>query len=477
MATKQPVEKILRLGIIQNGRIIEERLLRNREAVTVGQTLKNTFVIASNAFPPAFTMFDVKGGKYVLHFTDKMSGRMLLGSSVHDLESLKRSGKAKKSGSGWTIELSQRARGKVTLGDVTILFQFVKPPPLAVLPQLPANMRGGLLLFVANVMGLSGGFLTSMLFSGIAQIGAVLWLVYMVPPPQRSAGIDAMPDRFVQILEPQPEQEEPPETDPTETDLSEDGEPVEAVEEEEEESNDQPEPTDDEPAGQEDAGEDTRSEDVIREQAQERVRQESALAAFYGGAEDSDGPTLGFTTALTDRRADEVLQSQTALGENAGSGGIVSRSGLATSSGAEGEVGRATVQSGGSRVAEEATTERTEEREAVAVRASVRTNRPQTAGTGELDSNSLRSVLRRRQSDIQRCYERGLASNPELSGRVEIQFTVGRGGAVTEASLRTNELGDAVGSCIVGRVRRWRFDEPQGGPAVVRVPYILEPGE
>lgn len=477
MATKQPVEKILRLGIIQNGRIIEERLLRSREAVTVGQTLKNTFVIASNAFPPAFTMFDVKGGKYVLHFTDKMSGRMLLGSSVHDLESLKRSGKAKKSGSGWTIELSQRARGKVSLGDVTILFQFVNPPPLAVLPQLPANMRGGLLLFVANVMGLSGGFLTSMLLSGVAQIGAVLWLVYMVPPPQRTAGIDAMPDRFVQILEPQPEEEEePPPTDPTETDLSEDGEPVDAAEEEED-SNEPVEPAEDEPAGQENAGEDTRSEDVIREQAQERVRQESALAAFYGGADDSDGPALGFTTALSDRRADEVLQSQTALGENAGSGGIVSRSGLATSSGAEGEVGRATVQSGGSRVAEEATTERTEEREAVAVRATVRTSRPQTAGTGELDQSNLRSVIRRRQSDIQRCYERGLASDPELRGRVEIQFTVGRGGAVTEASLRTNEVGDAVGSCIVGRVRRWRFEEPQGGPAVVRFPFILEPGE
>ncbi len=475
MATKQPVEKILRLGIIQNGRIIEERLLRTREAVSVGQTLKNTFVIASNAFPPAFTMFDLKSGKYVLQFTDKMTGRMLLGSSVHDLESLKQSGKAKKSSAGWSIELSDRARGKIALGDVTILFQFVNPPPLKVLPQLPANMRGGLLLFVATIMGLSGGFLLSMVFSTVVQVASVLWLVYMVPPAPRSAGLSELPNRFVQILAPEEEVEEPV-IDDVPAEIADDGVPTEA-EEPEDSGEEQAEPEVEE-AGNEDAGqEDTRTEDVVREQAQERVRQESALAAFYGGADDASGPALGFTSALSDRRADEVLSNQTALGENAGSGGIVSRSGLGTSSGAEGEVGRAGVDTGrGSTVAEAATTERTEEREAVAV-ASVRSRSPQTAGTGALDSNNLRSVLRRRQSDIQRCYERGLAQNPSLSGRVLIQFTVGQGGQVTDARLPENTVGDAVGTCIVGRVRRWRFDEPSGGAATVRVPYILEPSE
>lgn len=469
MATKQAVQKVLRLGIIQNGRVVEERLLRNREPVRVGQKLNNTFVVASSAFPVSYTMFDVKGGKYVLHFTDKMAGRVLLGSSVHDLESLKKSGKAQKSGDGWALELNGRARGKIALGDVTILFQFVAPPPLRVLPQLPANMRGGALLFIASVMGLSGGFLASMLFSFVSQVGAVLWLIYMVPPAQRVAGIENIPNRFVQILEPQ--EEEPVEE--TVTDLSEDGEPTDAEAEAEEEEVEEERPQQD--SGQEQAS--TRTEDTVREQAEQRVRQESALAAFYGGGDDADGPTLGFTTALTDRSAEEVLSNQTALGENVGTGGIVSRSGLGTSSGAEGSVGRAQVEGGGSRVAETATTERTEERQAVEVRASIRTGSERTAGTGTLDQGSLRSVLRRRQSDIQRCYERGLAQDPSLRGRVMVQFTVGEGGRVTDARLQENTVGDAVGSCIVGRVRRWRFDEPEGGNATVRVPYILEPGD
>lgn len=469
MATKQAREKILRVGIIQNGRIIEERLLRNREAVSVGQKLTNTFVIASNAFPPSFSMFDIKGGKYQLNYTGKMSGRILLAKSVHDLKSLQKSGKAKASSGGWTLELSERARGKVSLGDVTILFQFVNPPPLRKLPQLPANMRGGLLLFLASVMGLSGAFLASMIFSTVAQVGAVLWLVLMVPPSPRVAGIEALPDRFVSIIE--PPEEEPPELDPSDMDLAEDGIETE-VEEEVEEDAPEEEPED---SGEEVVVEDNRSRDEIREEAREVVRQESALAAFYGGGDTADGPTLGFTESLTDRRAEEVLANQTALGENAGSGGIVSRSGLGTSSGAEGEVGRARVDGGGgSEVAAAATTERTEERDTVQVRASVRNRDAQTRG-GTVDQDGLQRTLRRKRADIERCYERALAGDPELAGRILIEFTIGSDGRVSSASLRENTVGSSVGSCIEGRVRRWRFDPPEGGNATVRVPYILEP--
>jgi len=468
MATQQPPaqQKILRLGIIQNGRIVEERLLRSREKVTVGQSLTNTFVIASTAFPQSHVAFDVKGGKYELQLLEGMSGRVLLADSVHDLDALKQSGKAKRSGSGWSVELSDRARGKVTLGDTTILFQFVNPPPLRVLPQLPANMRGSLLLFMTSVMGLSGGFLGSMVFSAVSQIGAVLYLVWMVPPAPRGAGINAMADRFVQIVRPQ-EEPEVPEV-PAEIEIAEDGEVVAEAE-----PGAPAEAQQEAPSGN---AADSRTRDQVREQARERVRQESALAAFYGGGDDASGPSLGFTTALTDRRGDEVLANQTALGENAGGGGIVSRSGMGTSSGAEGAVDRGRISGGtGSSVAASATTTAAPARQTVQVRATIRSGDTQSAGTGRLDQDSLRSTLRRRQSEIQRCYERGLNANPELRGRVVLQFTIGAGGAVTDARLHENTVGDSVGTCITTAVRRWRFDEPQGGAVTTRVPYILEP--
>ena len=467
MATKTS-QKILRVGVIQNGRIIEERLLRYRESVSVGQKLKNTFVVSSSAVPATHELFASKNGQYTLNVTDTMSGRVQTGEAVYDLAELKKTGKAKSTGSGHSLPLTESARGKIVLGDVTFLFQFVQPPPLRVLQQLPANMRGGLLLFMASVMGLSGGFLASLVFSFVTQVGAVIYLYYMVPPAPRNTDISELADRFVQIMTEEPEVVEQEETEPSEA--TEDGDaPAEEAEEEPTEVA-QAEPEEAPEAGQPE----TRTRDEIREEARTVVRQESALAAFYGGGDDATGPALGFTDALTSRRAEEVLRNQTALGANAGTG-IVSSTGIGTSSGAEGDVRRGTVDTGGSAVAAAATTERSERTETAQVRPRVRARDAQTQGNGRLDQSNLNDVLRRRQQDIERCYERALAQDPSLSGRLTVQFTIGADGAVSDARLPDNGLNDSVGNCVLGRVRRWRFDPPDGGTVTVRRPYLLEP--
>ena len=75
---------------------------------------------------------------------------------------------------------------------------------------------------------------------------------------------------------------------------------------------------------------------------------------------------------------------------------------------------------------------------------------------------------------IQDCYERELKRDPGLAGRIEIEFTIGEGGRVEEATVVGNTMGsDAVGSCIVGRIRRWRFPKPNGGSVTVSYPFIF----
>ena len=54
-----PAPKILRIGIIQGARIVEERLVRKRQDVTIGQSTKNMFVIPTEALPKTFTLFEV----------------------------------------------------------------------------------------------------------------------------------------------------------------------------------------------------------------------------------------------------------------------------------------------------------------------------------------------------------------------------------------------------------------------------------
>ena len=56
--------KILRIGIIQGGRIVEERLVRKRENITIGQSAKNMFVVLSDALPRNWLLFEASGTGY-----------------------------------------------------------------------------------------------------------------------------------------------------------------------------------------------------------------------------------------------------------------------------------------------------------------------------------------------------------------------------------------------------------------------------
>jgi outer membrane biosynthesis protein TonB len=144
MAKEKKLEKILRVGIVQGGRIIEERLLRHKEPITVGQSPKNKFMIPSPRVPLTYTLVDLKRGKgkYELCFEKGMLGKVLVGEEVLDLKSIAKRRLAVRKDSRFRFPLSEESRGKVVLGDVTFLFQFVTPPPEVPKLQLPAEAKG-----------------------------------------------------------------------------------------------------------------------------------------------------------------------------------------------------------------------------------------------------------------------------------------------------------------------------------------------
>ena len=124
VATTGP--KVLRIGVVQGGRVTEERIVKQRGHVTVGPSERNTFVIA-NAPHSTFRLFELIGNEYHLNFLEGMQGRIALSTGVSDLSLLK--GQARRTSQGaYQIRLSEDARGKVVLGDTTLLFQFVVAP-------------------------------------------------------------------------------------------------------------------------------------------------------------------------------------------------------------------------------------------------------------------------------------------------------------------------------------------------------------
>src|SRR5271156_5256674 len=133
--------KVLRIGVVAAGRILEERIVKQRTSVTVGPSERSMFVVPVNV-PPQFKLFELVGADYYLNFLDGMTGRVALASGITDLVALK--GQAKRVGPAYQVRLTDEARGKIVVGETTFLFQFVAPPPVQPRPQLPLSVKGGL---------------------------------------------------------------------------------------------------------------------------------------------------------------------------------------------------------------------------------------------------------------------------------------------------------------------------------------------
>src|SRR5262249_38929506 len=115
-----------------------------------------------------------------------------------------------KRGSVWALPLDESAKGKVSLGEVTLLFQFVAPPPEPARIELPAEVRGTVW---RSIHHLFFGILAGSLF--IRFPGAAI-IMPTPKPPDNDLALDELPDRFARVLlppkQPEPEQKAPEQT-------------------------------------------------------------------------------------------------------------------------------------------------------------------------------------------------------------------------------------------------------------------------
>ncbi len=87
-------------------------------------------------------------------------------------------------------------------------------------------------------------------------------------------------------------------------------------------------------------------------------------------------------------------------------------------------------------------------------------------------------VVQRRSRGISYCYERQLAINPELNGKVTLRWMIDAEGKVARVQVAQDGLRDKqVTGCMKRAVKRWRFAKPQGGgQCVVNFPFVFSPG-
>ncbi|MFT4627791.1 MAG: hypothetical protein ACI8PZ_006478 [Myxococcota bacterium] len=424
--------KVLRIGVIQDGKIVQERLMKAGEPVTVGESARSTFVLPKTGLPAAeFPLFETGADGYVLRFTTKMRGKIRSGGAVVALKKLREDPGMRRDGDVWLLPLTEQDRGKVAIDKVTVLFQFVAPPPVqAVTPIQAMDFRPRLLEDDDPVFL---GFLAIWLALAVVL---TIWVAYTAP---REMTMDEIPDRFKRIV--MAEKQAPPAPDPASK------EPSEDVVEPEPEPEPEPEAEPEKPKTK--VEEAKRQEDV----RQEVLKESKLLLKLIGTRGESSG-------AATENLFDDEDQALGDLDSKIeAASGVTTESAKATRGGEGTDLGAEDIgnleQGGGGNAK-------------VSGGPKVTVSPQVAAGSGTVDeeigdAGKVTQVVKRYAGQLKYCYEKRLLEDPGLEGRVEIGWTVVDGSVeglyVVSNSTADGELAD----CIMKKIRRWTFPEDISG--------------
>ena len=441
MANPTQNARVLRICIIQERDVVQEKIIKAGESVKVGESEKNTFVFPETSLPlPEFPMFLNKGGKYHLCFTSGMKGKISSGGAIVGLDKLRTDPSISKQGPVWRYQLNESDRGKVVIDNVTILFQFVQPPPVqAVTPIEGMDFRP--LLFEDDDPAFFG-FIA--LFSALAVVFSVF--IYIAPEPDPMSGA-AIQERFAHIVDRIKKKEEAPKPPEKTDDID------ESLKADRKDKEKEKEKTDDKPK-------ESKPKNKL-EQAQQRQQQKEALKskikiARIGTRGTSDSGTT------SDAYESNVLSQLDGL-EGGGVAVEGDVDGLRGGSGDKEDISIGNMKASGAGS--------TSGSSGPAIDMSNYKVQSEAGDTSDVDRpENVEAVVRKREGQLMYCYENELRADPSLSGRIVVEWQISNN-RVTSIRVASNGTGNAeLASCIVKKVKRWRFDGVEGA---VSWPFVF----
>ncbi len=432
-----PTPKILRIALVQGSKITEERLFKRRTDVTLGQDAKSTFVVPPTALSGTHTVFEFRGNQYSLVLTEQMQGSVWVGNADVEFAALRAQGLAKKRGNVYVYPLSEAARGKVTLGDLRLLFQFVQPPPEPAKTELPPVVKGSLWRSMDQL------FVIILACSLLVHFSGATFIACQPPPVERELSLDELPDRFARLLEaPKPSAEaQGGGDDKKEAKKGDDGKKGEK------------------PAPAGDPGE--------RKAAMQKAVASKGLLKILGSAGGGGGAfedVLGTGTGAGDIASALAgaggvgIATADAIGaggpKGGGSGAVAGIGDLGTSGGGNVNLGAKGDAKISGRMQESA---------------------PEVESSS-VDPQAIARYVNMRKSAIVACYERELKRNPQLKGRILVRFTITEQGRASDIDIDENTMrNDAVASCIRSVIRTWVFPFKPDSEVPVAYPFVFSP--
>lgn len=93
---------------------------------------------------------------------------------------------------------------------------------------------------------------------------------------------------------------------------------------------------------------------------------------------------------------------------------------------------------------------------------------------GGLSKEDVRRVVQRNLAQVRFCYSQELQSNPDLEGRISVQFHIAPSGSVQSSQVASSNMGSAaVEQCVAQAARRWSFPQAPG-LTVVTYPFLFQ---
>jgi hypothetical protein len=438
--------KVLRIGLVQGGKVIEERVIKQRGHVTIGPSEKSMFVIPSKNIPAQFRLFELIGGDYFLNFLEGMTGRVALKTGISDLAALRTQAKRLPLGSGqmYQVQLSEEARGKVVIGETTFLFQFVAPPPVQPKPQLPVSVRAGL----ANDIDWTTTIIAA--FSFLFHFGAVgsIYSDWMDPIVDDEVDVAQLLESVKQLPPPPPVEQKEEKEVPAATAAA---------------ATEAPKPAGAGASAGKGGGRgnlsDARATAIANELAQLDIAMVGALnsrgSATNSVLDKGDTPT-------------GLLEGAAANGAGVGIGGVA---GLNMGNGGGGTLRPGAAGGGGlASIGERGGGAPATAGSATKVKGPVGNASIGGAAVSGGSVANASSVVAGMAAGFRRCYNKGLQEDPTMKGTVRITARIGPNGEVLSASPSGSGLSGTVISCVAARVQSAQFAPPDGGGATIVIP-------
>ncbi|MBM4372595.1 MAG: AgmX/PglI C-terminal domain-containing protein, partial [Deltaproteobacteria bacterium] len=74
---------------------------------------------------------------------------------------------------------------------------------------------------------------------------------------------------------------------------------------------------------------------------------------------------------------------------------------------------------------------------------------------------------------VQRCYLDVVRRNPNAGGRLVLELTIAPNGRA-DVKVASDAVGDpAVASCVVQKIKSWRFPKPEEKSVKLKVPFMF----